>query len=532
MQAAILCHKRGVTVCAKDVHAQAVAWYNLGWTEYRAHVCTGSQDFKSSPYLQASVRCFKRAIELEARNPEFWDALGIVTTHLNAKVAQHAFIRSLYISDKPARVWTNLGTLYTIQDDTQLANEAFTRAQSADPDYGEAWLGQGVLALLLGDKQEAHQLFTHAFEISDSSMPITRRLYAVSIFDQICAGKGKHELAALLQPLFALHQLRTQAPMDIVSHHLLSHLAERVGDRVEQIKVLEQVCSKVEVDYEQTESAGSLNRFAQAKADLGRAYLAEAKFTEALENATVTIDLSADEETERPDRSARHAYRLSAHLTAGLANYYLGAFDDSIAMFRDALAESDSNPDVACILAQVLWAKGSSQEREIAREQLFDCIEKHPAHAGAIMLLMVIALLDDDRDTIDAVTSDLHGLRTRDDLDEGQKRELSRLLEASARLQDPSGNKELAEAKASVMLAPHEPYGWAQLADAADQNECPARMALLTAMGAVPPKGSLRAEDLAAAYTGTHTTADAQRAIMLAPWMRAGWREIAEGISE
>src|SRR5699024_5257395 len=131
-----------------EVHAQAVAWYNLGWSEYRAYKClyleTASNPKKRTRrFLKAAMRCFKRAIELEAGNSEFWNALGVVTTSLSPKVAQHSFVRSLHLNDKSAQVWTNLGTLYLLQNDVQLANEAFTRAQSTDPDFSHAWLGQG-----------------------------------------------------------------------------------------------------------------------------------------------------------------------------------------------------------------------------------------------------------------------------------------------------------------------------------------------------------------------------------------------------
>jgi superkiller protein 3 len=66
-------------------------------------------------------------------------------------------------------VWTNLATLYLIQNDLQLANEAFSRAQSADPEYALAWVGQGFVAALMNIAGESQELFEHAFEIADSS---------------------------------------------------------------------------------------------------------------------------------------------------------------------------------------------------------------------------------------------------------------------------------------------------------------------------------------------------------------------------
>ena len=528
VKTAILAHKRAIHTCSNDTHAQSVAWYNLGWIEQRASKFLAESSKKTNRYLRASVRCFKRAIELEAGNAEFWNSLGVVTTQLNPKVAQHAFVRSLFINDKLAKTWTNLGALYLIQNDTELANEAFTRGQSADPDYAYAWLGQGLLALLLGEAKEAYALFTHAFEIADSSSLIVKRLYASSTFDQILSSPNSAPgTSELLQPLFTLYQVKTQASSDMVFRHLSALLAERVGDRTQSIESLSSVCEAVEAEYEVTESPLSLARFAQAKSDLARAELASSEFALAAENAETALDLSADEDADPSHKEPRHKLCLSAHLTAGLAYHYLGSMDKAIAMFRTALEESHGDPDTVCILARVLWAKGSENEQMVAREQLFDCIEKHPNHAGAIILLAVIAVLDDDIETLEAVTDDLHGLRTRDDIGGGQKMQIGKLLATIAQLGAKDENSEVSErveATAAVMLAPGEPHGWRQLADLSEAGDThPAEMRVLAALNAVPPRGGLGAEDLARAYLGTERPVDVQKAIMIAPCLPEGW---------
>ena len=537
MSLAILSHKRAIHVCANDIHAQAVAWYNLGWTEHRAHVCL-HRDLKAYPkkkqsfkYLKASVRCFKRAIELEASNSEFWNALGIVTIQINPKVSQHAFVRSLYLNDKSARVWTNIGTLYLLENDHQLANDAFTRAQSVDPDYTHAWVGQGILAMQLGEFTEAQGLFTHAFDISDSSSTITKRQYATSSFDYLVSLQtSSNQIVDVLQPLFALQQLRSQTTSDVVFLHLSSLLSERVADTDEAINALTTVCDTVEAEYEISESPTSLTHYAQAKADLARVQLAALDFKQAAENAEIALDLSADEDSGKPDPVARRKYRLSAHLTAGLAYHYSREIDLAITMFRSAVEETDSNPDTICVLAQVLWAKGGEVERTVASEQLFDCVEKNPEHIGAIMLLSVIALLDGDDDTIEAVATDLHGLRVLDRLDTQQLRKMGQLLDAIAKL-TPQGRShkqaEMVEAASAIMLAPFKPHGWSQLADLAEESH-PADMAVLTATSSTPPKGLLGAENLCKAYAGTYRPLDTQRAIVLAPWVTDGWHALAE----
>ncbi|SLM37046.1 Tetratricopeptide-like helical domain [Lasallia pustulata] len=534
LTAAILSHKRAIHACANDSHAQAVAWYNLGWAEYRAHKGL-NVDSKSTPkrkaskYSKASVQCFKRAIELEAGNSEFWNSLGVVTTHLNPKVAQHALVRSLFLNDKSAKVWANLGTFYLLQNDFQLANDAFTRAQSTDPTYAHSWLGQGLLAHLLGEAKEAHNLYAHAFEIADSASPIIKRQYACSSFDQLVSAPiSSSNISSVLQPLFALQQLRCQVSVEAPYEHLSSLLSERIGSYTDTISSLQSVCLAVESEYEVSESTTALLRFAQAKADLARAQLAGGDYTSAAESAQTALDLSG-EETEAHDSTAHLKCRLSAHLTAGLAYYHHGSMDPAIEMFRTALEETDGDPDIVCLLAQVLWAKGGEEERNIAREQLFDCVEKHPSHINAITLLGVTAVLDDDEATIEAVTADLQALRTHDGIDVHQQRKVGEVLAAIATLgstKDGEGSAEVSEATTAVMLAPSQPHGWSQLADLADEP-FPAEMALLTALKAVPPRGLLAAEDLCEVYAGTNRIADAQRAIAIAPWRVCGWEALS-----
>ncbi|KAI9820883.1 MAG: Superkiller protein 3 [Thelocarpon impressellum] len=544
--AALLAQKRAVYASANEVHAQAVAWYNLGWTEQRAHECLAREarlmtpaeasgaTKKASRHRKAAVRCFKRAIELEAGNGEFWNALGVATSQVNAKVSQHSFIRSLYLNDKNARVWTNLGALYVVQEDFQLANDAFTRAQSTDPDYAPAWLGQGLLASHLGDAGEARSLFTHAFEIGDSSSLLTQRQYAVASFDQLASTASTSDLGNLLGPLFALQQVRSQALGDLTYAHLSAMFLERIGDYISAVDVLTNVCSMVEQDYESSESAESLGRFAQGKADLARVQLAAHEYEDAVESADTALQL-ASEDTEDGagglTPAARRKCRLSAHLTAGLGQYYGGAMDEAIEMFRAALEESDGATDVVCLLAQVLWAKGGDPERTVAREQLEESVRSDEGHVLSRLLRGAVAMLDEDSRAMNRVTAKIHSLKGKDGLSEEQRRKTGKLLAVAAELGLQPGGR-AAEAMTSVLLAPAHPHGWSHLAEVAgEESVFPAEMALVTAHRAVPPGGALSAVDLCRAFAGTGRVADAQRAVVMAPWLAEGWTVLAEGVA-
>jgi superkiller protein 3 len=535
--AAILAHKRAIKAASTDQHAQAVAWYNLGWAEHQAYVSGGdlikSHGKKPRRFLQAAMKCFKRAIELEAGNSEFWNALGVVTMTLNPGVSQHSFVRSLHLNDHNARTWTNLGTLYLINNDHQLANEALTRAQSEDPEYADAWIGQGLLALLFGNPREARGLFTHAFEIADSSSLPPKRHFAVSAFDHLLQDpSGSPEVGALLQPVLAMRQYHAQQPDDTVATHLMALLAERVGDHGTGVAVLEEVCTAAEAEYEKAESDEYLAKFAQAKADLARAQVAGGDYAPAVSNAETALDLSADAgELGAAYTEARRRWRLSGHITAGLAHSHLGNVEGAIEMFRAALAETEDQPDVVCMLAQILWAKGGAEEKEAARSQLFGVVEQHPGHVQAIALLAVTGLLDDDEDVLEAVEEELQALRRDDDVGVSDKIKVGRILAGivGCRPKAPGVGQVdqtavIADALNAIMLAPGQPQGWLELAQAAagqddeEASTCAAQMAVLNASRQIPPGGKLTADDLSRAYEATGQVEDLVRAKMLAPW--------------
>lgn len=538
MHSTILAHKRAIHASANDLHAQAVAYYNLGWAEYQAHTCLPTElRKKATKYLKAAIFCFKRAIELEAGNSEFWNALGVVTSTVNPSVSQHSFVRSLHLNERGAHAWTNLGTLALIQGDLEVANHAFTKAQSADPDYGHAWLGQGLIALLTGQEKEARGLFVHSVEISESSSLVTRRHYAVSMFDHISTASADVPVTSLIQPILALSQTKSLRPQDLAHAHLSALFQERVHEQDRAATTLEGLCAAAETDYEITESPESLKRFAIATADLARSYLAIGSYKEAIASAEMAVQLSDDESESELTAEERKRVRLSAHVTMGLAQYYQQEVNEAVGSFEQAITESDGNPDVACVLAQVLWATGKSDAREKARDLLFEVIENTPQHVKSVCLLGVIALLDGDQESIDAVVLELQALRGGSSesavVSAEDMAEIGEVLRGIAAL---SGEGEKGAAQADIMFHPNLPHGWSELAAVGgngdgEEEVAAAEMALRVAMKSVAPRGDLGAEELARAYAGTGRLGDAQVAVMVAPWEAEGWRCLAAGVS-
>lgn len=538
VHATILAHKRAVHASSQDQHAQSVAFYNLGWAEQRGHACLPeSLKVKSSRYSKAAIRCFKRAIELEAGNAEFWNALGVVTSQINPAVSQHAYVRSLYLNERDARTWTNLGTLGLLHHDLELANEAFTRAQSTDPDYAHAWLGQGFVALLSHKDikvavREAGGLFAHAMEISESSSMISRQQYCLSTFDHVLTTPSTLNVTSLIQAIFALGQLRGLKPQELAYGHLCTLFQERICDSEKSVPILEDACAKLEADYEVSESAESLKRFVLAKTDLARVYLAIGSHDQAVECGNTALELSSDESDNELTTEERKKSRLSARLTVGLAHYYREDGNEAVASFRSALKESDNSPDAACLLAQVSWALGSEEDRARARDLLFEIVEAEPEHVQSVLLLGTIAILDQDEEILDAISETLEALRTNERVSAADQFHIGEVLQAVAALSgEGADEKLLTQAQTDVMLYPQLPHGWTNLGDVADaEQEFAREMAVTVAVKAAPPKGNLAAEDLASAYGSTGRATDAQAGIMFAPWVSDGWQGLGDAV--
>lgn len=352
----ILAAKKNVLASTIDKTAHAAAWYNLGWTEYR---CYSVLRPRKDAYRQAAVRCFRRAIKLESRNAEFWNALGCAIGSAHVRVAQHCFVRSLNIYERNPQPWTNLATLYMLADDLQLSNEAFSRAQSVDPEYPLCWVGQGFLAQLYDKEEEARGLFEHAASISDDFFSLVKSRAALAIFDGVQENLEK----AVASPMYLLEKLLRQNPKELGTLQLFSFFLERDGQFDAALSQAAKLCDQLEARYEELEDDEDLLRFAHAKADMARVSLAAECYDEAFAQATEALDLLESSDASRE-------VSLSAHLTAGIAAFCRKDLQTSLGMFEEALAESGEDADVVALLSQVLWAKGGKVERDVAREQL------------------------------------------------------------------------------------------------------------------------------------------------------------------
>jgi len=86
-----------VELTAGDRLAQSAAHFNVGLAKYRLLTATTKLTESS---VRPILECFKKAIQSEPRNFEYWNALGVVTATHFPSVAEKAFSRSLQINER------------------------------------------------------------------------------------------------------------------------------------------------------------------------------------------------------------------------------------------------------------------------------------------------------------------------------------------------------------------------------------------------------------------------------------------------
>lgn len=87
-----------VNLTGRDRLAHSAAYFNLGLAKYR--VLTSELEGSTPSSIRPILECFKKAIQSEPRNFEYWNALGVVTAGHFPSVSEKAFSRSLQINEK------------------------------------------------------------------------------------------------------------------------------------------------------------------------------------------------------------------------------------------------------------------------------------------------------------------------------------------------------------------------------------------------------------------------------------------------
>jgi len=98
LQCNVAAMERTVALTEGDRLAHSAAYFNLGLARHRLN---SPETLESTPQsVLPALECFKKAIQSEPRNYEYWNALAVVTARHFPSVAEKAFSRSLQINER------------------------------------------------------------------------------------------------------------------------------------------------------------------------------------------------------------------------------------------------------------------------------------------------------------------------------------------------------------------------------------------------------------------------------------------------
>ncbi|KAJ3035493.1 Tetratricopeptide repeat protein 37 [Rhizophlyctis rosea] len=427
-----LCSAAG-TKESKDLAAGY--WHDMGlayfyrWELRRAG--TGGLDSTGGDQLLAlAVRCARIALGTHPGNDIYWNALGVYTLDSDPKISQHSFIRAIECNSRNAAPWSNLGYLYLILGDLDLANQAFGKAQFVDPDWSVAWLGQAYIAEKLGSS-EAFELFEHAHELGGEAEFEIDYSYAIQRYRRALS-HGHRDAALYSTAAVCLLKFVERRRDDPAALNLLGLVLERQGQFPRAVEAFDGAMAALtrstKVNHEQV---SQLRKVLENRA---RALCAAGQYTESAATYARMAELGGSD--------------ALALVGSGIALYFDGRLQESLLSFEGALqavggqaGQSYLQQDVMLLLSQVLYALGSDQHVDLAKQQLFQCIATDPQYVKALVGLCALGLVRDDGTLAQSAAAELVKVTSSevDDMDADVDWILSRLFLAQGNLKTARG---------------------------------------------------------------------------------------------
>ncbi|KAJ1987549.1 Superkiller protein 3 [Coemansia spiralis] len=412
---------------------------------------------------EAAARCALAAIQLDAGNANAYNLQGVVASctqvdnQQQAALAQHAFIMASRHSPGSAVPWANLGYLYMHHGDIELANRAFSEAQRVDPEFAPGWVGQAIIAETLGSSEcvelfetclfastmpkavadygYAKQVWRHAVEHNEASVyhrnesvllkgESSNKNKKAAGYSYSTTGShtadSKRELSVREQNrlVFAIYAVRryierTGDSRGAPGRHLLGLL-------LEQSQEYENAAATYLAAYDWVASEEHDKvRLWVALTHLGRAQCSAEMYDNAVETYEKADALLSDDTTgEITGAIGTEAKAQTLYFTLGysLALFFAGRLEESLGRFEQALVQTESIPSVrplvAVMLAQVMWALGTNEHRELGRQHLLEVISEHTDFLPGLSSLFAMGVLQGDDQLIGATYTELQKARS------------------------------------------------------------------------------------------------------------------------
>ncbi|KAK9721013.1 Superkiller protein 3 [Basidiobolus ranarum] len=541
-------HLRVILICANVAYratiiyqgfAHASSWYDLGLVYYFI-----SQNFRHNNLLTEadtslgiSINCLKTSLRIEPSHHQSWNAMGICTLELNPKISQHSFIKAMEYDSKSALPWSNLGYLYLLQSDLELASQAFSTAQSLDPEWINAWLGQAFIAEI--HDQENFNLFQHTFDISLASALEANYCFASAVFKKI-VDNTLQSRSVLDNAAFALQKYTEQCDTDPSAYNLLGLYLER-QQRYEQAALAfdsaYQILKTVHDSKPTPDDMPLLNnQIAITLTNKARVLCPLGLFEES------TLCFLTAQTIDHSNKN-RTVYN---YIGLGISHYFNGQLEESLKSFEVALVEAQEEPelaqDVTLFLSHVLWALGTEQHQSLAKDLLFKCHEDHPQFLPVLYSLCAMGLVQGDHQLSEAALNEM----VKADIETNDKQDalcnIEFLFSRASFLQGDLSKARQFLAK-SIHQYPYRSELWSRLSanlmyvdptqSAAAQASSRSAIAIEDVYANLPTEAMASCHELYSLATLSSGSMSinstkkacvaAQKAVMLAPWALKSW---------
>ncbi|KZT68315.1 TPR-like protein [Daedalea quercina L-15889] len=541
LQIALAAYEYRTSLGDHDDAARGSAHYDFGAALF-AYARKVAQTAAEST-RQLGIHQIKEALRCEPTNEQYWNALGSATFESQPRVAQHAYIRALEINSKNSATWTSLGLFYLHHDDVELANEAFYKAQTLDPDYALAWVGQGLVATLNGHSQEARALFEHATSLA-APVPEADVEFATRLFKKLNTASPRTAPTSdvLFPAFFVLDRFCRSRPDDASAQHLFGLICERIGHVELGIEVLGRAMSLLEAAYEESEDPVIEKCFAIAHTNMARLRLSIMEYDGVLTSTGVVIGLLPEDPEDQPTR----ILLAQAQFLSGLAHFKLGQLPEALGFLEAGMSVAADDPTmrghIVVLLGQTLWAIGSDEGRESAKNQLLQSIQSDPENLMAINTLAGMGILTGDESLVDAALSEILSLPLDQRLSRDPDGDVTYLLIQHHLAMFGQGDvtQALSVAQKAVLAEPSQPEMRRTLAGLnVQQGDGKSALAVLAGTSGSRENNLDNARRSLHLEAITHSIAEpnakraaegrklAQKAVMLAPWNMRNWQALA-----
>uniref|UniRef100_T1IWR9 Tetratricopeptide repeat protein 37 n=1 Tax=Strigamia maritima TaxID=126957 RepID=T1IWR9_STRMM len=393
---------------ALSLHQSDELWHDIAMNyHYQAMYATDVNE--KQKLFNHSLLAIKKALALNPQHFAHWSALGIVavsklptkfsmanvSTHSwlkNFALAQHAFIKSIKVEENNPDAWTNLGLIYLLHDNVELAHKAFSTAQTLDPSHIKCWIGMAMIAEKIGHL-EAMDLFRHTTSLGYHGQSalgyahwVAQVLLDEKIDKRVKVKFWQENMASLPTPSDCLVKYTGNVTDDPQAFNTLGIFLERE-------KLFSLACQAFEraIGLLEKTKTKDVARLDFVRSNYARVLCSRGKYKSSAEQFLLV---------KNPD--------FNSQCGLALAFYKSQCNEESIQAYEAAIhwfAKTDSEKsDVFVAMAAVAYRMNNV---EAAKQLLFQSFELRPPSVYGIFSLCAIGLLLDDSNLIDAATTEM-----------------------------------------------------------------------------------------------------------------------------